>query len=158
LIECRLDIRNISVHKRLYRREDVRGLMQRICSEEGIEGPAELSVLLCDDPFIRDLNVQYRNLDAPTDVLAFAQNRPSLDHPAVLGDIVISLESVARHCGDHRNAMREDVRLLFCHGLLHLLGYTHKTAEDRAVMQRKQAHYLGVTEEAAWRSRPQARS
>ena len=72
----------------------------------------------------------------------------------VLGDIVISLETVEARCAGDLPATREEVRLLFCHGLLHLLGFVHDTKSQRARMQAKQAKYLGVAESAAWRSRP----
>jgi len=47
--------------------------------------------------------------------------------------------------------MRDEVRLLFCHGLLHLLGYDHTTEAEAEIMNEKQASYLGLAIEAAWR-------
>jgi probable rRNA maturation factor len=115
-------------------------------------------VLFCDDPFIAELNRKYRKKNRPTDVLAFAQGplpvrlyRSATPH--VLGDIVISLETVERNCRCDRAAMRDEVRLLFCHGILHLLGYQHGTARDLAAMVVKQNDYLGRSA----RSRPKKR-
>ncbi|HIJ65290.1 MAG TPA: rRNA maturation RNase YbeY [Candidatus Hydrogenedentes bacterium] len=152
-----LDVQNISSSKYLYRRDVLARIMRQVCAEEGAKGPLELSVLFCDDPFIRDLNRRYRKRDEPTDVLSFAQAHRPPGAPAVLGDIVISLETVARRCRSDRQAMRQEVRLLFCHGLLHLLGYTHNAAEERETMQLKQVRHLGITKEAAWRTRPRGR-
>lgn len=70
--------------------------------------------------------------------------------PFPLGDIVISLETVARNCRNCRQVMRDEVKMLFCHGLLHLLGYDHDTALHRHQMAAKQARYLAVPIEAAW--------
>jgi len=151
-----LAIRNESSRKRLYRRKALCELMKRICAEERIEGPLELSLLFCDDPFIRQLNREYRKQDESTDVLCFGQERQTPAHPAVLGDIVISLETVERNTAGRRESMWEEVRLLFCHGLLHLLGYGHNTVREREAMQLKQARYLGTTKETAWRTRPEA--
>ena len=139
--------RNRSVRKGLYRSDVLRRLAERVCQGEGFKREAEVSVLLCDDPFISELNRKYRRRASPTDVLAFAQAPGSAlpaGHREVLGDVVISLETVERRCGGDRAAMRDEIRLLFCHGLLHLLGRTHDTAGRRDRMLAKQAEYLGV--------------
>jgi rRNA maturation RNase YbeY len=70
--------------------------------------------------------------------------------PQVLGDIIISLETVESNCCGDTDTMREEVRMLVCHGLLHLLGYDHGTEEEKTIMHQKQAEYLGVSEDAAW--------
>lgn len=129
-------------------------LAARVCEGEGVTGAVELSVLFCDDPFIRDLNRRYRNVDQPTDVLSFAQEAPVEQYPRILGDIVISLETVDRHCGGNTEAMRDEALLLFCHGMLHLLGYQHGEEDEKAKMNEKQARYLGTTKAAAWRTGP----
>ena len=162
-MKIHLCIRNDSKRTRLYRQDDLVKIAERICTGEGLSGEAELSVLFCDDGFIRDLNRTYRKRDYPTDVLAFCQGGSRPDQIAMLGDIVISLETVERHCikpggpdreaqhhAAQRRAMRDEVRLLFSHALLHLLGYCHSSAGGRKRMADKQAHYLGITAEAAW--------
>ncbi len=145
-----LDIQNDSSVKHLYRRNDLKALAERICEGEGVQEDVEISVLFCDDPFIQDLNQQYRGKDTPTDVLSFQQEPLTHDGPRALGDIVISLETVQRFCKGQRARMRAEVRLLFCHGLLHLLGATHSTESRRKAMQEKQAQYLGTELERAW--------
>jgi len=95
---------------------------------------AELSVLLCDDATIHALNRDYRRKDKPTDVLAFALREGKDGHLAgeTLGDVVISLETAQRQAADRSVATRDEVRMLLAHGLLHLLGWDHRTdAEDR---------------------------
>ncbi len=137
----------------LFRSDVLSRLATRICAGE-LEGAVdvEVSVLFCDDDRIRSLNKAYRNKDSATDVLSFEQPEAPIPGPRLLGDIVISLETVVGRNGTDRAAMRNDVRLLFCHGMLHLLGYDHGTEATRRVMNEKQAHYLGVRMEAAWRT------
>jgi len=145
----RLDVRNASAHKRLVQRPALERLAARMCAGEHVRGDAEISLLLCGDAAIRELNAAYRHIDAPTDVLSFPQ--PDTGTPVrALGDIAISLDTVARRQGHDRAAMRAEVRLLFCHGLLHLLGYDHATSAARRVMVEKQAHYLGIPPREAW--------
>lgn len=146
-----VEVRNISRRKGLYRTKVLAGLAERVCAAEKARGTAELSVLLCDDAMIHDLNRRYRKVDRSTDVLSFSQTGTGAPGRAyLLGDIVISLETVERRCGGDRPAMRGEVVFLFCHGLLHLLGYDHATAPGRAQMAAKQADYLGLSLDTAW--------
>ncbi|MDE0425481.1 MAG: rRNA maturation RNase YbeY [Candidatus Poribacteria bacterium] len=115
----------------------------------------EVSVLLTDDADIRRLNRDYRGIDAPTDVLAFAM-REGEDgnlNPNLLGDLVISLETAARQattkdalaptCGN----LETEAALLAVHGMLHLLGYDHQTPKDATIMFEKQKAIFSLLEE-----------
>lgn len=151
----RLAVRRESVRKGLYRSDVLQRLAARICTGEGVaDDEVEVSVLFCDDSRIQELNKAYRKKNAPTDVLSFEQESGVAPGIRMLGDIVISLETVENRGEGDRAHMRDDVRLLFCHGMLHLLGYDHGTAAERRCMVAKQAQYLGVTEKAAWRTGP----
>lgn len=147
-----LDLRNDSKRKGsgICRRDNLTFLADRVCRGEKRTEEAELSVLLCDDPCIQELNRVYRGTNAPTDVLAFSQASAKAKGRPVLGDIVISLETVERYCEGNRRAMHDEVRLLFCHGLLHLLGYKHDSASAKRRMQEKQAFYLFRDVESSW--------
>ena len=146
-----LSVRNESSRKRLCRKAALERLANRVCAGEKLRQDVEISLLLCDDAYMTQLNRRYRKKDRPTDVLSFEQQGPAIDQGRVLGDIVISLETAERNCEGDRAQTREEVDRLFCHGLLHLLGYDHATARQRGEMTRKQAQYLGLPEDAAWR-------
>jgi probable rRNA maturation factor len=90
---------------------------------------AELSVVLADDEFIRNLNNRFRGIDKATDVLSFPQ-----DDELILGDIVISLETAARRAEDEDMSLREEMAFLFIHGLLHLKGFDHTSEEEEKEM------------------------
>jgi probable rRNA maturation factor len=149
-------VRNDSIRRPLATRGTLTRLANRICTGEHVDGEVEVSVLFCDDDTMTALNRRYRRLNKPTDVLSFEQERNGTDTDA-LGDIVISLETAERNCGGDRSLMRREVELLFCHGLLHLLGYDHGTSAERAEMTRKQAEYLGTTQTEAWRFGPKTK-
>lgn len=164
-MEVTIGVRNESTRKRLYRRDVLRRIASRVGDGEGLVEPAEISVLFCDDARMAELNGRYRNRKRPTDVLSFEQEpipgtssgAPiAVGIPVVLGDIVISLETVEHNCGGDRALMREEVSLLFCHGLLHLLGCDHASKREREEMTEKQARYLGVSQQAAWGFGPKA--
>ncbi|MDP2313031.1 MAG: rRNA maturation RNase YbeY [Pseudomonadota bacterium] len=105
---------------------------------------AELSILLCDDEFIRGLNAQWRQKDEPTDVLSFAMGEgDDADlNPDVLGDIVISVETAARQAAALGLTLDQEMRVLLVHGLLHLLGYDHVEPEDAPEMRAREAELL----------------
>jgi probable rRNA maturation factor len=104
---------------------------------------AELSVLLCDDRTIRALNRTFRSIDAPTDVLAFAQeetDEKKRGRSPLLGDVVISLPTARRHAKKAGRTIASEVTMLLAHGLLHLLGYDHQTVtEERRMKARTDA-------------------
>lgn len=96
----------------------------------------ELSLLLTNDAAIQNLNATYRQLDSPTDVLAFATldliEHPSLlwsEIPVELGDIIISVETAARQAREQQHTLIQELAWLSTHGLLHLLGWDHPTSE-----------------------------
>lgn len=151
-MSIQLNVANRTRWKSLYRHDQLVRIAERVCAGEGLSGPVEISVLFCDDAFIRELNRRYRRTDRPTDVLAFPQNggTPANGRPSILGDIVISLETVRARHGTGSKGARDEVRLLFCHGMLHLLGYNHAGALERERMASKQAEYLKIPAANAW--------
>jgi probable rRNA maturation factor len=112
---------------------DVRRWARRMLAELGLP-LAELSILLTGDDEIRRLNRTYRAHDAATDVLAFAMREgdclPSAEAAELLGDVVISIETAARQAKKARRALSAEARALLAHGLLHLVGWDHRTPRD----------------------------
>lgn len=104
------------------------------------EGDYEVSVLITDDESIRKLNREYRDKDVHTDVLSFPQLEEDEAYgpeelPRLLGDIVISMETASRQAEDFGHGIDREVAYLAVHGALHLLGYDHIEAEDKAEMR-----------------------
>jgi len=99
----------------------------------GIAG--EVEVLLADDRTLRRLNRNFRGKDRPTDVLSF----PSPEEITGLhaGDLAISLETAERQAAAYGHSLRDEVRILLLHGLLHLSGMDHET--DRGEMAVREA-------------------
>ena len=90
----------------------------------------DLSILICDDAFIRGLNRQYRDKDESTDVLSFEQGDtyrgPEGNERFLAGDIVISLDALARNADEFGISRDEELRRLITHGILHLSGMDHE--------------------------------
>lgn len=103
----------------------------------------ELSLLLCNDEFIRNLNKDWRDEDHATDVLSMSQHIPELKLPILmLGDIVISIETAARQAEERGHTLLDEIRILLVHGLLHLLGFDHELSEEAEVEMEKEEELL----------------
>ena len=151
-MKVNLAVQQHSTRKRLYRRDALERLAEKICAGEGVDGPeVEVSVLFCDDAEIKALNKAYRGKNKATDVLSFEQEAGLVPGVRVLGDIVISLETVEGRGEGSPEATNNGGPTTFA---LHLLGYDHATAAERRCMTEKQAQYLGVKNDAAWRTDP----
>ena len=121
--------------------EAVRRYARSVMAETGHEA-FELSVLLADDAYVRELNRQYRNVDRTTNVLAFPQQNSShtLPLPALLGDVVISVEKAARDSARAGYTLLDELKKLVVHGILHLSGHDHRTEpQARRMRQLEQA-------------------
>lgn len=135
----------------LYVVTDFKSLIEEgfsVCSRiEGLNDPVEVSVSFVDNSTIRELNKHYRGINTPTDVLSFPQEADDdfflpPGFPRVLGDIVISLEQAAKQAEEYGHNLQREVVYLAVHGLLHLLGYDHETAEEKKIMRHKEEQVL----------------
>jgi len=100
--------------------------------------PLEVGLIVTDDQGSREMNLRYRGVDAPTDVLSF----PLLDYerpekprtlfpmppgePLPLGDIVISYPRAVEQAADFGHPLAREMAFLVVHGAMHLLGYDHE--------------------------------
>jgi probable rRNA maturation factor len=105
-------------------------------AKEALGLAGDFSVLLTGDEQLRAMNLQFRGVDKPTDVLSF----PALPEAANCGqggDLAISLETAAVQAADHGHTLQIEVKVLILHGLLHLAGYDHE--RDRGQMRRRES-------------------
>jgi len=108
----------------------------------------ELSLKLTSDGGIQQYNLQYRNLDSSTDVLAFAAMESQmelpedLNEPFYLGDIIISLDTAMRQAQEQKHSLKLELAWLSSHGLLHLLGWDHPDDESLRQMLDRQGKLI----------------
>ena len=97
----------------------------------------DIELILTTDEEIKELNKTYRNKDKTTDVLSF----PLEDIPGMpLGSIVISVDTAKRGAEEFGHSVEDEIKLLFIHGLLHLLGYDHEI--DNGEMREKEKEII----------------
>jgi len=97
--------------------------------ERAVNG-GDVSVALVDPGKIQELNLRYRRIDRPTDVLSFDLS----DDGKLSGEVVISPQIVLENAASAAVVGGDEVESVLVHGLLHLLGYTHDNDDDAEVM------------------------
>lgn len=116
-----------------------------------VSDPCELSLCLTTDHHIQELNRQYRYVDQPTDVLAFAAQETllpagiaALSVTRLLGDIVISVPTARVQAKAHSHRLSDELAWLATHGFLHLLGWDHPDELSLRRMLQQQRHLLSA--------------
>ncbi len=111
----------------------------------------EITLRLTDDAEIQSLNAQYRQIDRPTDVLAFAALEEEIilppemgSLPLYLGDIIISVETAQKQADVQGHSLSIELLWLASHGFLHLLGWDHPDDQSLAAMLACQDILLGT--------------
>ncbi len=125
----------------------VEAVVLECLKSEDYSPEAEVGLIFVDDAYIQSLNVEYRSVDRPTDVLSFAMNEGEAmpegeDSEDLLGDIVISLPTAQRQALEYGHSFEREVAYLTAHGSLHLLGYDHENDAGRKVMRDKEEAVL----------------
>ena len=135
-------------------------VINQVLEEEGCPYEAQVNLLLTSDPEIHRMNMEYREVDRPTDVLSFpmlsyenAGDFSKLEDDyddnfnpdtgeIMLGDIVISVDKVLEQAESYGHTTKREYAFLIVHSMLHLFGYDHMTPEEAAVMEAKQKQIL----------------
>ena len=97
----------------------------------------EFNIIIIDNEKIREINREYRNIDAETDVISFAledTDNIKIDDYRVLGDIYISIDKCYSQAMEYGHSRERELCFLATHGILHLLGYDHMNVSDEEKM------------------------
>lgn len=123
----------------------VAGAVGAAFAEAGLKArpDAELAVTLADDARVRALNAEWRAKDSPTNVLTFpAVELDETADAAMLGDVILAFETVAREAREEGKSLADHVSHLVVHGVLHLFGHDHLNDADADAMERLERRAL----------------
>ena len=138
----------------------VRDIIPAVLEYENCPYEAEVNLLFTDNEAIREMNRDYRQVDAPTDDLSFPMiefdRESDFSHVGdcvedcfnpetgelLLGDIVISVEKVADQAEQYGHSQTRELAFLVAHSMLHLCGYDHMEDEERERMEKRQRQIL----------------
>ncbi|MGY3792464.1 rRNA maturation RNase YbeY [uncultured Aquimarina sp.] len=98
----------------------------------------EISLILCLDDYLLDINQKYLNHDTYTDIISFDNTMGN----ELAGDIFISVDRVKENAEIYDVDFEEELRRVMVHGLLHFCGYKDKTEEEKLVMRQKENEKL----------------
>jgi len=120
---------------------------------EGVQRECAVSIRLCDDDVIHEINREYRDVDRATDVLSF----PTVNYPAgktagqadkllrleyddeldacMLGDLILSVPHVLQQAEEYGHSPERECAYLLVHGLCHLMGYDHIEEDEKRRMR-----------------------
>lgn len=124
--------------------------LQYLSSSTQLIPDCELSLRLNSDRQIQALNHQYRSINQPTDVLAFAATESDIlipqdiGEPLYLGDIVISLDTALKQATAQNHPLIKELAWLSSHGLLHLIGWDHPDELSLQQMLNKQEELVNL--------------
>lgn len=103
----------------------------------------DLSIVITDDPGIQKLNHEFRNINKPTDVLAFPSDEVDPDTGRrYLGDVILSIQKAQAQAAAGNNTLEDELQLLVVHGVLHLAGYDHAEESEKERMDSLQKKIL----------------
>jgi probable rRNA maturation factor len=120
--------------------EEIERLLNFAAQKERVDANSEVSITFVTNERIHEINREYRDKDAPTDVISFAMEElgegeielSGVDMPRVLGDIIISIPRAREQAEEYDHSFIRELGFLTVHGFLHLLGYDHMTdAEEK---------------------------
>ncbi|MEH7108637.1 MULTISPECIES: rRNA maturation RNase YbeY [Bacillaceae] len=120
---------------------DIERLIHFAAKKQNVED-SEVSVTFVTNETIQEINRDYRDKNAPTDVISFAMEElgegevelVGSDIPRILGDIIISIPRAREQAEEYGHSFTRELGFLAIHGFLHLLGYDHMTEEDEKEM------------------------
>ena len=102
---------------------------------EDFRDDAEVTIRIVDEAESHELDLNYRHVDRPTNVLSFPFECPPEVKLNLLGDLVICREVVEREAKEQNKTLAEHYAHMTVHGCLHLLGSDHITDEEAEEME-----------------------
>ena len=132
----------------------IRRVIRTALEDEGVTLPCEVDVFVTGDNGIHQLNLEQRDVDAPTDVLSFPAlelrpgEKPTEDDAdpgtglVPLGDMALSYERVAAQAKEYGHSKSRELAYLVTHSVLHLLGYDHLDEGPQKALMREREEII----------------
>ncbi|MEH7178791.1 rRNA maturation RNase YbeY [Neobacillus vireti] len=126
--------------------EEIEKLLNFAADQEQVDDQSEVSVTFVSNERIHEINREYRDKDAPTDVISFAMEELGegeieligAEIPRILGDIIVSIPKAEEQAKEYGHSFNRELGFLCVHGFLHLLGYDHmEKAEEEKMFSRQ---------------------
>lgn len=139
-------------------KQNLASVEQQVYAFLGAPKSVKVNLKFVSPAEIRTLNKTTRGIDRVTDVLSYPYTNVKVgqklklkdyvcdidptDHKLLLGDIVLCVERAKEQAKEYGHSVKREICFLFCHAMLHLMGYDHIKPEDEKIMTAKQAEIL----------------
>jgi len=111
-----------------------------ILSAESLNA-VQINYIFCSDKFLHKVNLDYLSHDTYTDIITFDQSEKDDE---LEGDIYISIERVKENSQSFGIPLDKELRRVMIHGILHLMGFSDKTSEEKSAMRKKEDSCLSL--------------
>jgi rRNA maturation RNase YbeY len=128
---------NEQTNYRIGNKNLIRKWLEDVISNENFR-VGELNIILCNDAYLYEMNVEYLKHDTFTDIITFDYTESNV----VSGDLFISISRIRENAVDFAIRIREELHRVIVHGVLHLCTYGDKTKEEKNKMTSKENFYL----------------
>lgn len=133
----------------LLTQDEFGAIAELVLEQEGVTRPCYVSLSIVDDAEMRTHNAQWRDIDAVTDVISLECERPddpdlAPGEPCELGDILLAPAYITAQATSFGTTPQDECRLLFVHGLLHLLGYDHLEDDEAELMEAREDELVAM--------------
>lgn len=100
-----------------------------------------LNIIFCSDAYLGKMNQRYLNHKTLTDIITFDN---SDDQALIEGDIFISIPRIRENAKKFKVSSDSELHRVMVHGVLHLMGYSDKSARQKSIMRKKEDAYLSL--------------
>lgn len=119
------------------KREQIKkSIKSLIINEKNLLG--DIAIILCSDEYLLRINIEYLKHNYYTDIITFNY----VDGKIISGDLFISFERIQENSKQFNTSLVKELYRVMFHGVLHLVGYNDKTADEKKIMREKEDLYL----------------
>lgn len=124
---------------RLTQKSEIRNWLQS-ATQDHKRSVREINYIFCSDHYLHSINKRFLRHDNYTDIITFDY----AEDERIRADVYISIDRARENANTYGVSVPDEVHRLLIHGLLHLLGYTDKQPDDKALMSAKEEYYLSL--------------
>ena len=115
--------------------------IKKVIAAESDKKITNISFIFCSDAFLIGINNQYLKHNSFTDIITF-NNSDNLKY--IDTDIYISIDRINENSLQYNETMKNELHRVMIHGVLHLLGYSDKSSNEKKIMRKKENEYLAL--------------
>lgn len=127
-----------NVKFRLKKTGEIKNWIKKVIRSEGKE-PGDLSFIFADEENMLKMNIKYLGHDYNTDVITFDYSKDDF----IEGEIYIGIDTIRKNAKKYKVTLRNEVKRVMVHGVLHMLGYEDKNEEQRKLMKEREDYHIG---------------